>query len=86
MNSPLTLELIIQGTGGAGLVSGLAYLFKNPDKVGGWFGRLQAAWYDGFLGARLEQVARHPLHVAGRARPGGRAWNLGVGHGTSIPP
>ncbi|MGW4799979.1 hypothetical protein ACWEPC_46950 [Nonomuraea sp. NPDC004297] len=64
MNSPLTLELIIQGAGGASLISGLVYLFKNPDKVGGWFGRLQAAWYDGRTEAEKARRAYEKLRRA----------------------
>ncbi|MER5646708.1 hypothetical protein [Streptosporangium sp. NPDC002524] len=64
MNSPLTLELILGGAGGAGTVSALVYLFKHPDKLGEWFPKVQTSWYNGRAEAEKARKAYEKLHRA----------------------
>ncbi|MFI6991057.1 hypothetical protein [Nonomuraea wenchangensis] len=67
MNSPLTLELVTTGVSGASLISAVVYLFRNPDKIGSWFPRLQTSWYNGRVEAEKAKRAYEKLHKA-RAR------------------
>ncbi|MEU6410710.1 hypothetical protein [Microbispora sp. NPDC046933] len=64
MNSPLTLELLTTGVGGAGAVSAVVYLFKNPDKIGEWFPKLQTSWYNGRAEAEKARKAYEKLRKA----------------------
>ncbi|MBB6545859.1 hypothetical protein [Nonomuraea rubra] len=64
MNSPLTLELVTTGAGGAGVISAVVYLFRNPDKIGSWFPRLQASWYNGRAEAEKARRAYEKLRKA----------------------
>ncbi|WP_371784706.1 hypothetical protein [Streptosporangium subroseum] len=64
MNSPLTLELIVNGVSGAGVVTAVVYLFKNPDKIGEWFPKLQTSWYNGRAEAEKARTAYQELHEA----------------------
>ncbi|MFD9948950.1 hypothetical protein ACFWYW_52520 [Nonomuraea sp. NPDC059023] len=56
MGSPLVAEVIINGLTGTAAAGAVAYLFKNPDQIGGWFPRLQTAWYNGL--AEREKAKR----------------------------
>lgn len=64
MNSPLVMDLIVTGTGTAGVASAVVYLFKNPDKLGEWFPKLQAAWYNGRVEAEKARKAYEKLKKA----------------------
>lgn len=65
MNSPITLELITTGIGGVSAASAVVYLFKNPDKIGGWFPKLQTSWWKGRLEAEKARKALNELREAG---------------------
>ncbi|WP_218038954.1 hypothetical protein, partial [Acrocarpospora pleiomorpha] len=64
MNSPLTVELATTALTSAGLVSAVVYLFKNPDKLGGWFPKLQTSWYDGLAEREKAKAALEELRKA----------------------
>ncbi|MFI7693529.1 hypothetical protein ACIBQ6_31000 [Nonomuraea sp. NPDC049655] len=64
MNSPLTLELVTTGAGGASVISAVVYLFRNPDKIGSWFPKLQASWYNGRVEAEKARTAYEKLRKA----------------------
>ncbi|MEV7970950.1 hypothetical protein AB0O34_33900 [Sphaerisporangium sp. NPDC088356] len=64
MNSPLTMELLVGATSSAGVASAVVYLFKNPDKIGSWFPRLQASWYNGRAEAEKARRAYEKLRAA----------------------
>ncbi|GAB1818242.1 hypothetical protein HerbRD11066_14060 [Herbidospora sp. RD11066] len=66
VNSPLTVELLITGVLGTGGVSTLVYLFKNPEKLGEWWPKLQTSWYDGRSEAEKARRAYKALR-AGKA-------------------
>ncbi|MER5643939.1 hypothetical protein [Streptosporangium sp. NPDC002524] len=64
MNSPLVMELVTTGVGGAGVVSAVVYLFRNPGKVGEWFPKLQTSWYNGRTEAEKARRAFFELRNA----------------------
>ncbi len=64
MNSPLTIELAVAGISSAGVVSTVVYLFKNPDKIGEWFPKLQVGWYNGRAEAEKARKAYEKLRDA----------------------
>ncbi|GAA4210575.1 hypothetical protein GCM10022252_78580 [Streptosporangium oxazolinicum] len=64
MNSPLTLELVIGGLTSASLISAVVYLFKNPDKLGEWWPKLQTSWYNGRAEAERARKAYDKLRRA----------------------
>jgi hypothetical protein len=64
MASPLTMELVLAGLSSAGGVSAVVYLFKNPDKIGSWFPKLQASWYNGRVEAEKAKQAYEVLREA----------------------
>lgn len=64
MNSPLTVELLVSGLGSAGVVSAVVYLFKNPTKIGEWFPKVQASWYNGRAEAERARNAYETLRKA----------------------
>ncbi|MEO3860133.1 hypothetical protein [Acrocarpospora sp. B8E8] len=64
LNSPLTVELIASGTLGAGVLTAFVYLFKNPDKLGEWWPKLQTSWYNGRAEAVKAKKAYEMLRQA----------------------
>ncbi|NUP77580.1 MAG: hypothetical protein HOV96_08540 [Nonomuraea sp.] len=72
MNSPLTMELLTTGAGGAGVVSAVVFLFKNPDKIGAWFPTLQSSWYNG---RAADPGTRKPDPSGSGFKRGGRYWD-----------
>ncbi len=64
MNSPLTTELLVTGVSGTGVVSTVVYLFKNPDKIGSWFPKLQTSWYNGRAEAEKAKKSYEKLRAA----------------------
>jgi hypothetical protein len=64
MNTPLTMEVIVSGVSGAGIVTAVVYLFKNPAKIGEWFPKLQTSWYDGRAEAERAKQAYKKLREA----------------------
>ncbi len=65
MASPLTLELIVTGLSSAGAASAVVYLFKNPNKIGEWWPKLQSSWYNGRAEAEKAKQAYEKLRQAG---------------------
>ncbi|MET8143331.1 hypothetical protein ABZU32_23770 [Sphaerisporangium sp. NPDC005288] len=65
MNSPLSLEVLLPGAGGTAVAGMVVYIFKNPDKIGEWFPKLQAAWYNGQVEA---EKARQKVEKLRKAR------------------
>ncbi|MGW2143501.1 hypothetical protein ACWCOT_04260 [Nonomuraea bangladeshensis] len=63
MNSPLTIEAIATGVFGAGGLSAIVYLFKNPDKIGEWWPRLQTSWYNGRAEAEKTKKSYQELRL-----------------------
>ncbi|MFI6457200.1 hypothetical protein ACIBF6_37290 [Streptosporangium amethystogenes] len=64
MSAPLAVDLLLTGTGGAGVVSLVVFLFRHPDKIGGWFPKLQTSWYNGRLQAEKARRAYKDLRDA----------------------
>ncbi|MCP2350475.1 hypothetical protein [Nonomuraea roseoviolacea] len=61
MNSPLTMELLVGGASSLGVTSAVVYLFKNPSKLGEWWPKLQASWYDARAEAEKAKQAYEAL-------------------------
>lgn len=64
MNSPLYVELAAAGGLGAGVLSTLAFLFKNPDKLGAWIPTIQLTWYNGRAEVEKARKAYEKLRKA----------------------
>ncbi|MET8144353.1 hypothetical protein ABZU32_28940 [Sphaerisporangium sp. NPDC005288] len=47
LNSPLMVDVALGGISSAGALSAVVYLFKNPDKLGQWWPKVQTSWYRG---------------------------------------
>ncbi|MBB4702957.1 hypothetical protein [Sphaerisporangium siamense] len=65
MNSPLWMDLTVGGFTGGSVVSTVVFLFKNPDKIGAWFPKLRASWYNGQAEA---EKARQKVEKLRKAR------------------
>ncbi|MGW4412724.1 hypothetical protein ACWEJ6_52680 [Nonomuraea sp. NPDC004702] len=46
------------------MISLVVFLFRNPDKVGSWFPKLQASWYSGRAEAEKARKAYEKLREA----------------------
>lgn len=66
MNSPLTLDLLLTSASGGGVATALVYLFKNPDKLGQWWPKVQTSWYSG---RREAEKARRSFERLREAKP-----------------
>lgn len=64
MNSPLYVELAATGGLGAGVLSALVFLFKNPDKLGAWIPKIQLSWYNGRAEVEKARKAYEKLRKA----------------------
>ncbi|NAS27010.1 hypothetical protein GT755_35740 [Herbidospora sp. NEAU-GS84] len=72
MHSPLTIEAIATTVLGTGGVTAIVYFFKNPEKLGKWWPKVQTSWYDGRAEAvkaerayRALKDARTEMHEIG---------------------
>ncbi|MFI6457199.1 hypothetical protein ACIBF6_37285 [Streptosporangium amethystogenes] len=64
MSAQLIVNLLLTSAGGAGSVSLLVYLFKNPDKIGEWFPKIRASWYNGQAEAEKARKAYEKIRKA----------------------